>query len=529
MFNNYNNKYLIIQNEYVGKVIKELWDNTCALIKLENHTDYVDVTIKQNNILKKLEESIADDNEGYLIATSDIKIDIIENGESIKKALKLMNKNIKYVNIAGEIDEKFNIFLSNIFVKKTDINYLLNDVIDEYDNKKQQYVPDNILNIMRKLKNDETVLYATEYNFGIDINEAGAESIINLKKILLDNLIEQNNFDMEYYDDLDLSLSYKDLIKNNNIDNISFGKELINAIITNLYEFCLKIRQNGNILTKDGGNTNLFEEYSLFNFLKFEIIGEYIEITDITKQNRIISEELLPNLTYLKNQQYDRDINYEQLLSLLLSINKNNMADNNDLVKEILKVMSQEYIIAFQPKINVLIWNIVRLIVCWYADDKLRENIFKIRILINSFRSRGDQEYNIKNGIEPLITVYPEYGKKNAYLSLAYLSLYFFKFKSFGSKKNEPTFYKKIDGESLIYYTNSSTDAKKYIKYIKQNKQNKLGSEIFDEKMTIIDDPENNIEFTLTNRQNKMSSITEDTTLSKLLNEKEPTMHDIFE
>ena len=48
MFNNYNGKYLIVNDKYVGKVISELWSNNCALLKLENYVDHVDMILKNN-------------------------------------------------------------------------------------------------------------------------------------------------------------------------------------------------------------------------------------------------------------------------------------------------------------------------------------------------------------------------------------------------------------------------------------------------------------------------------------------------
>jgi len=271
------------------------------------------------------------------------------------------------------------------------------------------------------------------------------------------------------------------------------------------------------MITKDGEDTNLFEEYSLFNFLKFEIIDDHIVITDTKQENREITEELLPNLSYF-GEQYGKEINYEQLLSLLSSVNQQNITQNNDLVKEILKIMSQEYVIALQPNVNLLIWSVIRLIACWYSDNKLRERIFKIKILINSFRSRGKKQYNVDNGIEPLITIHPRYGKENAKLVLAYLSLYFFRFKDFGSRKNNPTFYKKIDNDSLIFYTNSSTDVKKYIKYLRENK---LSDKIFN-----IDNPESNIEFTFD--EFKQTDRGGETKISQLFNDDEITPNEIL-
>jgi hypothetical protein len=518
MFNNYNGKYLIIDNKYVGKVINELWNNNCVLIKLENYMDYIDVILKRNKDLKIIDQSILEDNKGYLIATNNMKVQIINNGESIKKAIELM-KNNKLNDIQGKIHIEYNNFLSNIRTTTVNINTILQSKISAIDKKENKEL-DYITKLMKKIINNEKIMYSAQYNIGKNIDEADEESVENIKKILIKNLIEQESFDMDYYSELDKSLSYKDLIDDKNIDNISFGTEIINIIIENLYNFSLKIKSDGKIITKNGEDINLFEEYSIFNFLKFQIIGDYIEITDITKENRKITEELIPDLIYLKTQQYDKEINYEQLLSLLMSINETNITQNNDLIKEILKVLSQEYTIGLQPKINFLIWTIVRLIVCWYADDEMRKKIFKIKILINTFRSRSDKNYNIINGIEPLITVHPEYGKDNTYKILAYLNLYFFKYKNFGNRKDKPTFYKNIDEDSLLYYINSSTDVKKYVKYMKEKK---ISNKIFNDK---INNTENNIEISI-NENNNINEIDDKTQISTFIEQK-VTKHDIL-
>ena len=515
MFNNYNGKYLIVNNKYVGKVISELWSNNCALLKLENYVDHVDMILKNNKELRGIEQSIMDDNKGYLIATNNMKVEQIESGESIKKALNLM-KDIKLNELIREINTKFDGFMSKIRVEKTDINKLVSNKIREFEENKENKHTKIITDMMQRLSNSKQILYSTQYNGGENMEDAAPDSVYEIKEILLKNLVEESNFDVNYYCELNKSLAYRYPIEDNK-DTISYGKELIDIITDHLHTFNLNININGKMITKEGEDTNLFEQYSLFNFLKFEIVDGYVEITDIKKEDRVITEELIPNLMYLKEQQYEREIDYERLLSLLLSVNEYNIVENNDLVKEILKVMSQEYIIAMQPKINALIWTIIRLISCWYADNELRNKIHKIRILINTFRSRSDEQYNKINGVKPLISIYPEYGKKNAYNVLAYLSLYFFKFKEFGNGRDIPTFYKNIDNDSLLYYTNSSTDMKEYVKYLRENN---LSGEIFDSKLISINNNENRIEQQLV--EPKSTDITTETKISELVEEVEP-------
>jgi hypothetical protein len=58
----------------------------------------------------------------------------------------------------------------------------------------------------------------------------------------------------------------------------------------------------------------------------------------------------------------------------------------------------QEYLIALQPEPKYQIWVVKRLIMAWYADVDLQNNIRKIKILINQWRARSDQEFNKKNG-----------------------------------------------------------------------------------------------------------------------------------
>jgi hypothetical protein len=308
------------------------------------------------------------------------------------------------------------------------------------------------------IKWEETFLYSTlsnnksQYILGNEnINEIIKPSFI----ILLE---KYNEINYEEYYNLNNSLMYNHLICDNEMDLLTLGKEYI-IIIKN------SLLQIQNSIVFDNGE-KLLDNTNLFDFLNFKIIGEYIEITNTNTNinTNIITTELIPNLNKL-NFQYSKQIDFKILMSLILE-NKtiDKIISNKSIIDESLDILSQEYIICLQPKIEVLLWTISRLILCWYADTKLYNNIIKIKILINIFRSRGLKEYNKNNGILPIIQIIPKYGKKNAIKIMSNLSYFFFPYKNLGLDINYPTSFKKID--NFMYYLNGSIEFKKYIKNI---------------------------------------------------------------
>jgi hypothetical protein len=105
----------------------------------------------------------------------------------------------------------------------------------------------------------------------------------------------------------------------------------------------------------------------------------------------------------------------------------------------------------------------------WYSDNELENLIRKIKILINHYRADPSHDFNVVNGILPMITIYPRYGVDNARILLSKLDYYF----SLYVEDNEdgkpiyitdatPTYFLKKN--NLIYYSNGSIDLKAYIK-----------------------------------------------------------------
>ena len=261
------------------------------------------------------------------------------------------------------------------------------------------------------------------------------------------------------YLDLTNTLLYKHIIADNKLDNVSFGKELIKRI----KECLLKIQEK----IKFEDNRPIEELVNLFQYLKFKIAGGYILIEDITKENmniRTITAELVPELKLL-NEQYGNPINY-QILSNIILENKSTLdvKKNKEIITEALNILAQEYFICLQPRVEYLLWCLTRLILCWYSDPVLNENIVKIKVLINLYRARGIKDFNKDVGVQPVIMIVPKYGRESALKILSNLSYYFFPYKNVGWKGSSPSYFNKVD--NLIYYTNGSIDLKRYIKHL---------------------------------------------------------------
>ena len=139
------------------------------------------------------------------------------------------------------------------------------------------------------------------------------------------------------------------------------------------------------------------------------------------------------------------------------------------------KILSQENIIALQPKPKYQMWCLKRLLMMWYGDSEIEREIRKIKVLINQFRADGSQDYNKKYGTLPSIVIYPRYGYNSLRKVLSkiqyYFSLYLDDDKDTTEEINwgesEPTYFLKKN--NLIFHTNGSVDLKLYLKESGEN------------------------------------------------------------
>lgn len=458
--------YVLINNKYIGEIYKIVWNSNGYIVRLENDLGYIDKTLKQYRLID------FDDIAGYMLVSlndtivkvDETNINMLANlfGDLIFKnvvnKMKKKNKLGKLIlNDYGEKEQEYN----NVFKpEKFDIYRIQAGQEDNYIKYIEKMITDLFISDTQ-IRWEENFYYgeSTSIDDIKSINVLGEENIDDVIKPSLIVVLEKfNEIEPEQYYNFENTLMYKHLIYDENIDTISLGKELIAMIKDTL----LSIQK----LIKFDDGEKLLSNTNIFDFINFKIVGGYIEITNnfVNDDFRVITPELVPDLNELAFQ-YSKPIDYNILLPIVLE-NKtpDDVIINKSMIEEALKILSQEYIICFQPNVDLLLWTISRIILSWYSDPKLYSNIYKIKILINLFRSRGNRDFNKDQGILPIIQIFPKYGKKNALQVLSHLSYFFFPYKKLGFEKSEPTWFDKID--NLMYYTNGSLELKKYIKYL---------------------------------------------------------------
>ena len=510
--------YILIKNKYIGKIIKFLWNHTSIIVKLEGYTDYIDPTIKNYNLLEnnkiegymlvtinnniiKLTDNLLENNiKSYAESFDKISIKIQINFNKYIQSIQHKALNIIETNLLNttENNNELNIIEKNNTLNITEKNNTLNiteknntpsiktnnllkiskNKINKY--QKQDMKEDDyqkyIINMVNNLFKDKKLLYEDLFlssNLSLykkSVDYLGEDNINNILKPLLTQILEKYySINEEEYYDLKNTLMYKHLMFDNEMDTLSLGKQLIIKIKEQMYNLQNKLRLD----TEKPDIENFSEKTNLFDFIKFQIVGDYIELTNINNDEsefRTITRDLIPNLSILQDE-YGKKIDYSKLMNIILA-NKTpeDIMKHQDIIKEAIKILSQEYFICLQPKVELLLWTICRLLVCWYADKHLYDRIYKVKILINLYRSRGLKEFNQDYDVLPIITVIPKYGKEEAIKVGSYLSYYFFVYKKLGNDESDPTYFNKMD--DLMYYTNGSLDIKKHVKFILNSKKN---------------------------------------------------------
>lgn len=199
------------------------------------------------------------------------------------------------------------------------------------------------------------------------------------------------------------------------------------------------------------------EKYNIFNDLRMHIANGYVHIARTGMNiNDTITESLIPDLQIFR-WQYGIPVDYDSLKYVL--VRKNLKQEDIDAQKEAEKILSQEFIISLQPKPKYQIWCLKRIIMAWYADVDLRNNIRKVKVLINQWRTKNYTDFNKKYGVLPSIVVYPKYGKRSSRIVADRLTKYFL-FYSNIAIGTTPTWFVKLN--DLISYTNGNINIQIY-------------------------------------------------------------------
>ena len=103
--------YVIIDDMYMVKIIKKIWNGYGVIVKLDNDPTYTDSTIIQYQLLNDLVDN--SDMKGYMLVKSDNKMRLI-NKNNLTALIKLELEKERYVYINNKIDNNFIFFKKNI-------------------------------------------------------------------------------------------------------------------------------------------------------------------------------------------------------------------------------------------------------------------------------------------------------------------------------------------------------------------------------------------------------------------------------
>lgn len=439
-----------INNLFIGTVHQLLEGNTASIIMLVNNKHYREIILEKRHILRKGEsDSVAllfptygwryVDLEKYNklfgnkinlqlqprmtnvpFTQQDLTNESIYSDPSIEKGQKC-NGDDQFRD-TSLLNEKGDLQLNDLF-KEKEVNQSIFDPQDQFEPLDEE--------IRRALKQ--------KLEIAETIPDSDKKIIVN-KTVAIKNMIDSKE------------------------DEINEGRKIVAWLIENM-------------VNKETDGIKIFGD------LKMSIFNGYVHLARKgINVDDVITPELVPDLKFFK-WQYNIPVDYDALKYLLFQSDfQSKIASNIEQQKEAEKIFSQEYIISLQPEPQYQIWALRRLIMAWYADDDLQFHIRKIKILINQWRSRSDQEFNRQYGTLPSIVILPRYGKNSAKLVLSKISHYFLLYQNIGWSCSNPSYFIKVN--DLIWYTNGSIDLKLYFRKASQSYGEKVKNRSFDEYFT---------------------------------------------
>ena len=450
-------------NKFKGSVVKNIWNNTASVVKL-NNDDYVELSFK--------DETQYNNGKGYYLLLADHYWNY-ENNQDFGNDNKMKSNNLSPSSDNLSNIPKSNNYASNRVntsndLQVSDFSHIHNLSLEEkqklfqninpnavLSNKESSVIPHEHVDVtqnpmysplLSKPKKD----YFSEKEIDIILSNTGqAFSSLSPDKI---ELLNRKLKSFEVIDSKDIkSVVNKNVAVNNLItepdDEINEGGKIKNWI-----EKILK--------------TNIFTD------LQIKIHSGYVYITrtgaTITDN---ITKNLVPSLNYFKWQE-NKPIDYHTLKYVIFQNSfQKNIETNIVQKREAEDILSQEYVVALQPSTYYLLWTLKRLIMIWYGDTVVESNIRKVKVLINQFRADPNQDYNKKNGLLPQILIYPRYGSESARIIISRLEYYFSLYIDENTnpgytdiqwKNSHPSYF--IKKNAFMYFSNGSIDLKNYIK-----------------------------------------------------------------
>lgn len=418
-------------------IIKEyVWNKTAAVMAIQN----LDKGEEYNEIsLKDYSRFNYGKNHMLILPThlwnyqeKEYKFELKPN----KKETKVIKKNQKKLPILNKkIKKKFNKFANNVgFIHK------------EPDSENQELTQ---LELMQNVENSK---YFNEDKIDAYLTDKESE-FKSLSSDYVDILIKKlKNFE---------PVDFVEVIVNESV--------AINNLITKTED-----------ISNEGKKIARWIERSLktdaFTDLNITIFNGYVYLSRKgLKTTDIITKDLVPELNFFSWQE-GKQIDYQTLKYVVFQNEyQKGLITNQNQKLEAEKILSQENIIALQPKPKYQIWCLKRLLMIWYGDPEIEKEIRKIKILINQFRADGSQDYNKKYGTLPSLVIYPRYGYNSLRKVLSKIQYYFSMYldddedtkEEINWGISEPTYFLKKN--NLIFHTNGSIDLKLYLKESEEN------------------------------------------------------------
>ena len=434
-----NNSLILIQKKqgefiYIGKVIAILTDSDTCVVSLLNDKHY------KSDMISGLTSGVTFGSVGNMVVAKNDMWNYV-NVDKMKKILKMTSGSVK--NIEDVISKKF--------MKK----YEDDDITPPEANKCvfDDDVPDDDLYLKKEDKEISNLF--TDSKANVKISTTGKDESIDAadKTYLLNKLKEKES--IKPTDTLYASseIGSKTLLSD---DDINGDGHKIISLLTDRFKNKVVGAENN-------------KRYP-FKSLRFAIYGGYVHVarSDVELEDKITTTNV-PGLETF-GFQYDKPIQYDVLkYALFNTTTTDKTRDSENIKKEITKIFAQEYQICLQPKPNYQYWTIKRLIMAWFADDRLNNNIRKFKILINQYRANPKKRYNKMFGLLPSIVVYPKYGSTSTKTVLEQLSKTYAFYPTLRWDCSYPTYFTKFT--DLIWFTNGNIDLKMYYRRIERESE----------------------------------------------------------
>lgn len=436
-------------NQSIGQIVQIIWNSFGFIVKLFNDPNYVDPFVTQ------YKHFFPDGNtRGLKLITYNDHVQKLSLEQVKTHWTHITNivTNTKISNV--ETLEKINNGWNKLF-SKTDVR-TTQSVHKPAPVQAQTQAYTQVLTKQSDLPNtayvtNQIILWKEDFVIGSNSIEILGESNIQdvVKPALLKILEQFDPINTDYYYDFESTVEYQHMMSDHEIDFVGIGRGMIQKIKNSL----LSVQQS--VVIDEESGYKMLDSTNIFDFIDFKIVGNHIQISNVRRaEPKQLTESLVPNLQSLKGQ-YGAPINYYLLSNLLF----NGVTESDhEMYVEGIRIISQEYTGVVQVKPNYLIWVLNRLIICWYAQPYLYENVESISVCINLFRTKEEM------GGEPMIMLNCNYGKDTMRKIMSYLGYYFFPYKRLGTGQTV-MWCENIDG--MLYCSNGSIEFKRYIEVVK--------------------------------------------------------------